>query len=111
MEEDKEMDEVGGQAGGLCGALDSLLASGAEERRRRMPGAPMRAMPPLFSRCQFYLVGFGDGTQGEDKENGSVLLKKKMSKLIRRERGTILWDISDKITHLVVADECIDGLR
>ena len=75
-----------------------------------MPTRPA-PIPPLFSKCQFYMVGFGNGTQGEDKGDGGAILKDKLSRLIRQERGTILWDINENITHIVVADECVDCVR
>ena len=76
---------------------------------------------PLFSGLFFYLVGFdddeedddmvcgrdGDETQTVNVSNLSITtLKQNLSRLLRRGMGTILWDLSDRITHVVVCQNC-----
>jgi len=97
-------------------AMDKLLSSDMDTGRRSFPS-------PLFSRCQFCLLGFDGqnslaarkrGSRSKNDNGGDgecAQLKRKLSKLIRRERGTILWELSDQVTHLVVADDCGDSIR
>ena len=117
VKEDDDDDHIdfGGVASLSVGeALDKLLSS--DTGRRSVPG-------PLFSRCQFCLLGF-DGQNGRaarkrgsrtSNDNGGgderAQLKGKLCKLIRRERGTILWELSEHVTHLIVADDCGDSIR
>lgn len=79
---------------------------------------------PLFSGLCFYFVGFDDDEEEEEDENamscrdgddtrqnGKVdlsiaTLKQKLFRLLRRGMGTILWDLSDRITHVVVCQNC-----
>lgn len=118
-EEDDDDDDLdfGGVASLSVGeALDKLLSS--QMGRGSVPPGP------LFSRCQFCLLGF-DGQNGRattrkrgsrtsnDNRGGDerAQLKGKLCKLIRRERGTILWELSEHVTHLIVADDCGDSIR
>ena len=115
VKEDDSVDlDLGGVASlGVGEALDKLLSS---ETGRR-----------LFSRCQFCLLGFDGrngrqsdqaarrrGSRSSDANDGSderAQLKGKLCKLIRRERGTILWELTEHVTHLIVADDCGDSIR
>jgi hypothetical protein len=60
---------------------------------------------PLFDSCQFYLVGFGDSTNGEKE-------RIKLSQLIRRGMGTIFWEFQEGVvTHVIVHDDSSDAVR
>ena len=66
---------------------------------------------PLFAGLYFYWVGFDDDEEednGNDNGNGvsTVALKQQLMRLVRRSMGTILWDVSDRITHVVVCQNC-----
>lgn len=50
----------------------------------------------LFESCRFLLLGF---------ETDSAV-KGKLSRLIRRGKGTIYWELNEMITHVIVADDC-----
>ena len=65
----------------------------------------------VFSRCQFYLVGFDEGVEEDGKGTEGTVVKGKLSRVIRRERGTIYWNVNEYITHIIVADGCNDSLR
>ena len=110
-DDDDDGHDIGGMASLSVGeALDQLLSSPVSGR--------------LFSRCQFCLLGFDEPKstsraarkRGSDISNGiggdeRAQLKGKLAKLIRKERGTILWELSEHVTHLIVADDCGDSIR
>ena len=115
-DDDDDLDFSGVASLSVGEALDQLLLSSDAGLRSVPPG-------PLFSRCQFCLLGF-DGQNGRaarkrgsrtsnDKLCGDerAQLKGKLCKLIRRELGTILWELSEHVTHLIVADDCGDSIR
>ena len=117
-DDDNDLDFSGVASLSVGEALDKLLLSSDTGRRSVPPG-------PLFSRCQFCLLGF-EGPNGRaassrkrgsrtsnDKRGGDerAQLKGKLCRLIRRERGTILWELSEHVTHLIVADDCGDSIR
>lgn len=111
--------DIGGVASLSVGeALDQLLSSPDNAGAGRRSVVPSR----LFSRCQFCLLGFDEPKsratrrRGSDIGNGNggderAQLKGKLAKLIRKERGTILWELSEHVTHLIVADDCGDSIR
>jgi hypothetical protein len=53
----------------------------------------------LFLWCRFLLLGFGDDSNVQ------------LSKLIRRGKGTIYWELNEMITHVIVADDSEDDDR
>ena len=67
------------------------------------PGGVASFPNPLFSSCQFYLVGFD--TDVADAE------RTKLCRLLRRGMGTIYWDFHEGITHVIVHDQCDDAVR
>lgn len=56
----------------------------------------------LFESCRFFLLGFED----DDTDTNSNL-----SRLIRRGKGTIYWEPNEMITHIIVADDCVESHR
>ena len=89
----------------LVMALDQALLPQKDESNSGSPesvvvvGFPV----PLFSSCQFYLVGFD--TEEADLE------RTKLCRLLRRGMGTIFWDFHEGITHVIVYDQCDDAVR
>lgn len=65
---------------------------------------------PLFSTCFFFLVGFSDNDDCNDDNNryesNAMASKQKFLRLVRRCMGTVLWDLNERITHVVVNDRC-----
>lgn len=69
---------------------------------------------PLFSSCSFLLVGFLPVIQDSDADNENIhnmidvetsrLIRNEFSRLIRRCMGTIYWEPSVSITHVIVSD-------
>jgi hypothetical protein len=55
----------------------------------------------LFSSCHFYLVGF-------EVDSDLHLL---LCRWIRRGLGTIYWEISPSISHIIVNDNCDESIR
>jgi hypothetical protein len=55
----------------------------------------------LFSSCHFYLVGF--------EVDSDLYLS--LSRWIRRGLGTIYWEISPSISHIIVNDNCDESIR
>jgi len=55
----------------------------------------------LFVSCRFLLLGFGAGSD----------VNMKLSRLIRRGKGTIYWELNEAITHVIVADDCDETHR
>lgn len=93
----------------LEGACDELLVPGE---------VPLN---PLFSACFFFLVGFcedipndgkgdGDFTTHQHDTNG-MAIKQKCLRLVRRCMGTVVWDLNESITHVIVKDGCDPKLR
>jgi hypothetical protein len=75
----------------LLSLADELESADMIERRNSV----------LFSSCHFYIVGF--------KVDSDVQLQ--LSRWIRRGLGTIYWEISPSITHIVVNDDCEESVR
>jgi hypothetical protein len=55
----------------------------------------------LFSSCHFYLVGF--------EVDSDIHLS--LCRWIRRALGTIYWEISPSISHIIVNDNCDESIR
>jgi hypothetical protein len=55
----------------------------------------------LFSSCHFYLVGF-------EVDSDQYLT---LSRWLRRGLGTIYWEISPSISHIIVNDNCDESIR
>jgi hypothetical protein len=55
----------------------------------------------LFSSCHFYLVGFEVDSD----------LYFSLCRWIRRGLGTIYWEISPSISHIIVNDNCNESIR
>jgi hypothetical protein len=55
----------------------------------------------LFSSCHFYLVGF--------EVDSDLYLS--LSRWCRRGLGTIYWEISPSISHIIVNDNCDESIR
>ena len=55
----------------------------------------------LFSSCHFYLVGF--------EVDSDLYLS--LSRWCRRGLGTIYWEISPNISHIMVNDNCDESIR
>ena len=55
----------------------------------------------LFEYCVFYLIGFEQVSE----------LKVQLSQLIRRNRGTIVWEMHPSVTHLILHESSSDSLR
>jgi hypothetical protein len=55
----------------------------------------------LFSSCHFYLVGF--------EVDSDLYLS--LSRWLRRGLGTIYWEISPSISHIIVNDNCDESIR
>lgn len=53
---------------------------------------------PLFSACQFYLIGFQEDTD----------VFRDLTRLIRRGMGTIYWEFQEAVTHVIVNDAQIE---
>lgn len=61
----------------------------------------------VFRGESFHLLGFADGEENKSRQS----VRNMLSKVIRRGNGTIYWDLNEKVTMLIVHDECDSDIR
>jgi len=91
----------------LLQLLDDALqitAAAAAPRAASSPTCVASFPNPVFSSCQFYLVGFNADTD-------IAIEYQELCKLISMGMGSIFWDYHENITHVIVHDQCDDVLR
>ena len=71
----------------------------------------------ILAPYQFYLIGFDSMTSSGGKmkrrkiRNHSVgTIREKIAALIRRKFGTTCWDLHERITHVIVREDCEEHL-
>lgn len=97
---------VAGDGSGMDDGSTNMNATNSDKLQSlsealKSPGMVERRDSTLFSSCHFYLVGF--------EVDSDLYLS--LCRWIRRGLGTIYWEISPSISHIIVNDNCDESIR